>query len=153
MVLVACQNMGGSSVAECVQGFVKTKNGTCKSVKSLSSEELAEADSRLSTQISASEAELATRRETKKMIDTMKAAEETNRRQQMAQYQQSQMQSAQAQAADQERLQNQVNVHFLDENTTPARNNTTVNKAAFRAELQDSFNNERNYGNSGRGNR
>ncbi|MBS1969579.1 MAG: hypothetical protein JSU04_04705 [Bdellovibrionales bacterium] len=133
-VLVACQSTGPMAAPECVAGFVKTASG-CRSVKSLSSDELYEANSRLSSQIEASEADLATRIETKKMIDKMKETEAANRRAQMAE---ARMTSEGTAATGSNYSRTQAPVGFLDERTTPSAPRVTE-KAALRNELKESF--------------
>jgi hypothetical protein len=134
-VLVACQSMDGVPVAECVAGFVKTKTG-CRSVKSLSSDELYEADSRLDSQIAAGEAEQATRLETKRMIDKMKETEAANRRAQMAEITAARAENTAATGTNSSR--SQAPVGFLGERTAAPLPRVTE-KAALRSELKDSF--------------
>lgn len=119
-------------------GFVKTKTG-CRSVKSLSSDELYEADSRLNSQIAASEAELATRLETKRMIDKMKETEAANRRAQMAEINAASAETTAATASNYSRTQ--APVGFLGERTSAPIPRITE-KAALRSELKESFANE-----------
>ncbi len=133
-VLVACQSGGPLAPPECVAGFVKTSNG-CRSVKSLSSDELYEADSRLSSQIQASEADLATRIETKKMIEKMKETEAANRRTQMAE---ARIVSEGTAATSSNYSRNQIPVGFMDKRTTPSAPRVTE-KAALRNELKENF--------------
>jgi len=125
-VLVACQSMGPAPETECVTGFVKTQSG-CRSVKSLSSEELSNADSNVA--------------ETKIMIERVKAAETANRR--------AQMDAAAAAARSEEntaavatnQYRTQAPVGFLGERTSAPLPRVTE-KAALRNELKASFQNE-----------
>lgn len=116
-------------------GFVRTSTG-CRSVKSLSSEELNEADSRLNSQIAASDAEQATRLETKKMIEKMKESEAANRRAQMTEITAARAENTAATGANYSR--SQAPVGFLGERTAAPIPRVTE-KAALRNELKESF--------------
>jgi hypothetical protein len=104
-------------------------------VKSLSSDELYEADSRLNSQSSASEADIATRIETQKMIARMKEAEAAHRR---AQLEDARMASESTAATGSNYTRTQAPVGFLGERTTFSTGRVTE-KAALRNELKESF--------------
>lgn len=109
---------------ECVAGFVKTRTG-CRSVKSLSGDELYQVDSSVA--------------ETKIMIERMKESEAANRRLQMAELQAARTETTAATASNYSRAQ--APVGFLGERTAAPIPRVTE-KAALRNELKESFNAE-----------
>lgn len=74
MLPAACQNFGDMPSSGCVAGFAKTATG-CRSLNTLSSQELNAENDRLDSLIVQDESQLNALKETKKMIANLKAAE------------------------------------------------------------------------------